>query len=258
VWAVVIGIDDYPGGGSDLRASVADANVVDATLAGYGVGPDRRVVLRNTQAPAAVIEDALRWLVAHAGPDATAVFFYAGHVRKIGRGSEAIVAADGRLVSDRRVADLLRPLQARTWLVLASCYGGGFNEALAPNRILTGAAGPNSLAYENASYGNSYLVEYLFERAMLQGRAPETVERSYAWAVDALRRDHPNRVPVQYDQIAGDLRLGNPPPPAKPPPPSSPPEAEQPPSPPPSTPPNDEPDPDGDCLITIGGIAGCD
>jgi hypothetical protein len=255
-WAVVIGIDDYPGSGSDLRQSVHDANDTDAALAAYGIPADRRVLLRNTQATARVIADSLRWLVSRAGPDATAVFFYAGHVRKLGSGSEAIVAADGNLVSDRMMADLLRPLAARqTWIALASCYAGGFDEVLAPGRILTGAAGPNSLAYENTAYGNSYLVEYMIDRAMREGRAAGSVEQSYGWAYEALRRDHPNRLPVQYDRLDGELRLGAPPAPA--------PQQQQPSSPPPQQPSNpDQPPPpppddhDG-CVLTIGNVVGC-
>lgn len=255
VWAVVIGIDDYPGGRSDLRSSVRDADDVDAALDAYGIPGDRRLVLRNTQASAAVIGDSLRWLVAHAGADATAVFFYAGHIRKLGTGREAIVAADGRLVTDVAMADLLRPLVAgQTWIALAACYAGGFDEVLAPGRILTGAAPAGSVAYENAEYGNSYLVEYMVDRAMREGRAPGSVEQSYAWAYDALRREHPNRMPVQYDRLDGELRLGAPPPAA----PSDPPSTPAPAQPPPTNPPQDPPNDDGPCLLTIAGVAGCD
>lgn len=256
-WAVVIGIDDYPGHSSDLRQSVRDANDTDAALAAYGIPADRRVVLRNTQATARVIIDSLNWLVSRADSDATAVFFYAGHVRKLRSGSEAIVAADGRLVTDRMMANLLRPLAARqTWIALASCYAGGFDEVLAPGRILTGAAGPNSLAYENSAYGNSYLVEYMVERAMLQGRAAGSVEQSYAWAHEALRRDHPNRLPVQYDWLDGELELGPAPAPA--------PAPETTPTPPPQPQPSDEepppspPDRSDGCVLTIGRVVGCD
>jgi hypothetical protein len=254
---VIIGIDDYPGGRSDLRASVRDANDVDAALAAYGIPGNRRLVLRDTQATAAVIADALRWIVDRAGPDATAVIFYAGHVRKLGPGSEAIVAADGQLVTDSTMADLLRPLAARqTWIAMASCYAGGFTEVLADGRILTGAAGADALAYENSTYGNSYLVEYMVDRAMLEGRAGTSVEQSFAWAHAELRRDHPSRVPVQYDQLDGELRLGPPPPPADSPPPRHAP-AEAPPS---SPPPEEAPPPEEDdsCLVTIGSLVGCD
>jgi hypothetical protein len=253
---VVIGIDDYPGSRSDLRASVKDADTVDYTLAAYGIPADRRLVLRNRQATAGVITDAMRWLVAHAGPDATAVFFYAGHVRHLGGSTQAIVAADGALVTDGAMAETLRPLRARaTWLVMASCYGGGFNEALGPRRILTAAAGAGSLAYENAQYGNSYLVEYMVQRAMMEGAAPDTVEQAYGWAHAALRRDHPNRLPVQYDELDGELRIGTPPPGSGRPRPSPPPPSS---SPPPTTTTTHPPDDDDDCLLTLGTLAGCE
>jgi hypothetical protein len=260
VWAVIIGIDDYPGTRSDLRASVNDANDVDAALARYGVPGDRRLVLRNTQANAATIADAARWLVGHASNEATAVFFYAGHVRKLSSQTEAIVASDGRLVTDAALAQLLHPLEARqTWIALASCYAGGFTEVLAPGRILTGAAGANSLAYENSSFGRSYLVEYMVHRAMLEAKAPGSIEQSFAWARDALQREHPDRMPVQYDELDGELRLGAPPqaspssPPSAPPPSSSGGQGQSPSQPPPSDSPKN-----GSCVITVGSLVGCD
>jgi hypothetical protein len=259
VWAVVIGIDDYPGRHSDLRASVADANEVDLALARYGVPGDRRLVLRDTQASSTTISDSLRWLVAHAAPDATVVFFYAGHVRKLSSRTEAIVAADGNLVTDATMASLLAPLAShKVWIGMASCYGGGFDEVLAPGRILTGAADANSLAYENSSYGHSYLVEYMIKRAMNQGQAPNSIEQSFAWAADALHRDHPNRMPVEIDDLPGDLALGHAPPRATPPP--------APTSggggtgsggsPPPPDPGSDPGNPDS-CVITIGSLVHC-
>ena len=39
-------------------------------------------------------------MVAHAGPSDTAVFFFAGHVRLLGPGRQAMVTSDGRLLSD--------------------------------------------------------------------------------------------------------------------------------------------------------------
>lgn len=254
-WAVIVGINDYPGHKSDLRASVNDADDVDAALAAYGVPTDRRLVLRDGQATAAVIDQSLQWLVDRAASDATVVFFYAGHVRKLSDGSEAIVAADGRLLVDRDVARRLRPLFARhVWIALAACYAGGFTEVLAPGRILTGAAGADDLAYENASYGRSYLVEFMVRRAMLEGRAAGSVEQSFTWAEETLRREHPDRVPVQHDRAEGALSLGAPPPPApaEPSPPTSPPPTSTPP------PSGDRDEDEDDCVITIGSLLACD
>ena len=259
VWAVIIGIDDYPGTRSDLRSAVADVGDIDAALARYGVPAERRLVLTNSQARAATIETALDWLVAHASADATAVLFYAGHVRKID-GDEAIVGADGDLLRDDEVARRLAGLQARrAWIVIAACYGGGFTEALAPGRILTAAADADSLAYENATYGRSYLVEYMVRRAMIEGAADGSIEQAFAWAADNLGRDHPERVPFQIDHADGEVALGVPS--AAPPPPAGGPPAE----PPPTAPadeqpaPDEEPPPSGDdsCVLRLGSLVTC-
>ena len=266
VWAVVVGIDDYPGWRSDLRASVNDADATEAALAAYGVPPSRIVVLRNGEASAATIRASLGWLVQHAGRDATAVFFYAGHIRKLDAGREAIVAADGQLVTDADVAWDLKHLRARqTWIALAACFAGGFTEVLAPGRILTGAADSSSLAYESAAYGRSYLAEFMIQRAMRNGWAAGSIEQAFAWAQEELRREHPKRVLVQHDLADGELVLGTPPPPqplpqsqptsaSGPPPepsPQQPPSEPQPESPPP--PPPGEPADDSSCLLGVLG-----
>jgi hypothetical protein len=266
VWAVVVGIDDYPGRRSDLRASVNDADATEAALLAYGVPASRIVVLRNGEASAATIRASLGWLVQHAGRDATAVFFYAGHIRKLAPGREAIVAADGELVTDADVAWDLKHLRAeQTWIALAACYAGGFTEVLAPGRILTGAADSSSLAYESAAYGRSYLAEFMIQRAMRNGWAAGSIEEAFAWAQEELRREHPKRVLVQHDMVDGELVLGTPPPPqpfpqaqpttaSAPPPepsPQAPPPEPEPESPPP--PPPGEPAEDSSCLLGVLG-----
>jgi hypothetical protein len=259
VWSVVIGINDYPGSSHDLESARNDATDMDAALARFRVPGQQRVVLYDGQATADVIRRALDWLVLNAGPEATAVFMFAGHVRKLAPRSEAFIGADGRAVTDTEVARRLSGLQAaKTWLVVAACYGGGFNEALAPGRILTAAASPNDLAYESSELHRSYLGEYLTHQALLQGRADDNVEQAFAWAWAGLRRDHPNRMPVQYDQVAGDLVLGAqpiPPRPASSPPP--PPSSSQPP--PPSTTTTTTPPRDSrQCLMSAGTLISCD
>ena len=227
-WAVTVGINNYPGSRSDLRSAVADAEDVNSALAQLGVPAERRVVLRDERATADTVRTALDWLVAHAGPDATVVFFYAGHIRSLGGGTEAIVAADGGTITDDEVAQRLSTLQARrAWIGLAACYAGGFTEVLASGRVLTAAAAENSLAYENESHGRSYLVEYMIRRAVIERRADSSVEAAFRYAEAELRRDYPNRVPVQFDNADGELDL-------RPPSSSTSPAPASPPSPPPS------------------------
>lgn len=244
VYALVVGIDDYPGSRSDLRSAVADADTIDAALSGFGVPAANRVVLRNGQARKPALVDAIRSLVATAGPSSTVVLAYAGHVRKVDGDTEAIVAADGGLLADDELAGLLAPSQAeRLWLLIASCYAGGFTEALGPGRILTGAADARSLAYESRSINGSYLVHHLVREGWLEGRAGRSVQEAFAYAKARMAEDGSKGRPVQIDHAGGALVLGSGNPAAgrttsggaAPPPPSNPPPQSQPSPPPPPT-----------------------
>jgi hypothetical protein len=76
--------------------------------------------------------------------------------------------------------------------------------------VLTAAADANHLAYENAAYGRSYLVQFMVREAMIQGRAPQSVQAAYAYARAELARRYPGREPVEYDRAGAaiDLRQG--------------------------------------------------
>lgn len=210
-WAVIVGINDYPGQASDLRGAVNDANDMDMALAALGVPAGNRLLLRDGQATAPMIRTSVDWLVAHAGPNATAVFFFSGHVRKVDRTTEAMVGADGGTVLDRELADRLAPLQAkRAWIAMVACYGAGFTEALAPGRVLTGAASADSLAYESSLFDRSYMVQYMIREALIERKTAPTVQAAFAYARSELAREHPGRQPVQIDSGSGvlDLRPG--------------------------------------------------
>jgi hypothetical protein len=209
VYALVVGIDDYPGDGYDLRAAVADADTVEQALAHFGVPAANRVVLRNGQARHAQVVGAVQALVRQAGPGSTVVLGYAGHVRKLDRDTEAILTADGRMITDQELADLLAPSRAdNMWVLLASCYAGGFTELLAPGRILTGAADAGSVAYESPSLHGSYLVHHMVREGWLEGKAGPSIQEAFAYADARIRSTHPDRRPVQLDQAGGRLRLG--------------------------------------------------
>lgn len=280
VWAVIVGIDHYPGGAADLRAAAADARAVDAALAAYGVPPGRRVRLLDHEATADNIRAALMWLTTHAAADATAVFFYAGHVRQVSGDpdrdgealDEAIVAADGNHVLDGEVARILAPLEARSaWIAIAACYGGGFDDALAPGRVLTAAATETNLAYENSALAHSYMVEYMVHRAMTQRHAPGSVQEAFTWAHAEITHDYPGREPVILDRAPRPVVLNHPSaPPARSPTttgppaggsPTPPPSQPQPnpgpsPSPPPAQPPEDD-SPDTSACTSILGMTIC-
>ena len=246
VFALVIGIDDYPGESADLGSAVADADTIDAALAGFGVPAGNRVVLRDGQAQRADVVAAVQSLAAHSGPSSTLVLAYAGHVRKVDRDTEELVLADGGAITDVELATLVAPARAgRMWFLLASCFAGGFTELMAPGRVLTGAADGDSLAYESPELGASFLVHHLVREAWLQGAAGPSVQEAFAHAEAALA-SHPDRRPVQLDQLGVPLVLGSgdPSAAADTAPPSTDP---RPPEPPPS-PPTSRPE---DCLLGV-------
>jgi hypothetical protein len=206
-WAVVIGINDYPGTEHDLNYAVNDAADAVQALAGQGVDSNHVLYLTDGQVTAPVIKSAVQWLNSHAGPDAVAVFFYAGHVGKMGN-TEAIVTSDGSRVRDADLASWLRPLAAKqAWITIAACYGGGFDELLGAGRVLTAAAGPNDVAYESSAFSRSYLGEYMLHRAMIEGAANDTVQSAFYWASARIAEDYPERQPVQFDDSNGHLDL---------------------------------------------------
>lgn len=207
-WAVVLGVNDYPGRRSDLRGAVTDAEDMSSALRSLGVPAERVVTLLDGQVTRANVESALRWLARRAAPDATAVVYWAGHVRSLGGGTEAMVLADGSTVTDTELAGLLDGVRARQgWLVVAGCYGGGFGEAVREGWLLTAAAAPGRLAYESSTYGRSYLGEFLVRRALWAGAAPATATGATRWAVDELGRTHPDRNLWVLDRTVGPVPL---------------------------------------------------
>lgn len=251
VFALVVGINDYPGAQHDLEQAVADANTVDAALAGFGVPAANRVVLRDGQARRAQLVASIRALVATAGTQSTVVFAYAGHVRKLDGDTEAIVAADGGLLRDDELAALLAPLTSQpVWLLIAACYAGGFTEALAPGRVLTGAADANSLAYESTSVGGSYLVHFLAQEGWLERRAGPSVQEAFSYAQARISELYPDRKPVQMDLASGPLRFTPPGSSSWAPPSGSTPSPAPSPSSPPSSPPTSAP-PKKTCLVLL-------
>lgn len=210
VFALVVGINDYPGSQYDLSAAVADANTVNDALAKFGVPAGNRVVLRDGQARRDQLVSAVKALVQRAGPGSTVVLAYSGHVRKLDSDTEAIIAADGRALTDQQLASLLAPSRAANmWLLVAACYAGGFTELLGPGRVLTAAADANSLAYESPSINGSYLVHHMVREGWLQGKAGPTVQEAFAYADARIKARYPSRRPLQIDRTNGRLRLGS-------------------------------------------------
>lgn len=206
--ALLIGINDYPGSESDLVSAVGDANTMEQAMVLFGVPAANREVLRDGQARRVDVVAAVQRLVQRAGPGSTIVLAYTGHVYKLDQDTEAIVTADGALITDQELAGLLAPARSSAmWIVMATCYGGGFTELLGPGRLLTAASDANSLAYESPHLGASYLVHHMVREGWLEGKAGPTVQEAFAYADARIRDRYPSRRPVLLGRADG-LRLG--------------------------------------------------
>lgn len=198
-WAVVIGTNQGGTSRPNLQSAVADATEMNTALRRGGVARQHIRVVIGADVTAPAIRAAISWLVAHATPADNAVLFYAGHAAWLSPKTQAIVTADGNRITDTQLAAMLTRLQTRrAWIILASCYAGGFEELRAPGRIITAAADANHPAYENSNLGHSYLVDYLIRRALHDNIGHESVQQAFAGARAALARDDPGREPVQY------------------------------------------------------------
>ena len=144
-YAVVVGIDDYPGSRNDLRGPVDDAMLVrDALVNRFGFSTDNIVFLQDGEATRLGIANAILRHLGQAGPNGTAVFFYSGHGTQMndnlgitgrydpesGNGvDEALAVYDG-VILDEEVNFLLQQIEADNTLVLVdACYSGTVNRA---------------------------------------------------------------------------------------------------------------------------------
>ncbi len=203
IWAVIIGINDYPGTDHDLASAVADAELMNRTLAHLGVPAEHRTLLTDHTATPAAITHALAWLAEHTGPADTAVVFYAGHADTV-TGQPALRAADGTPLTDTDLAADLAPVHSPLWITLASCDAGAFTALLAPRRLLTAAAPAGQAAYENTALGHSYLTAALLPHLDTH----TSIQAAFAAAVAELRaQGHADRLPALYDQTTQPLTL---------------------------------------------------
>lgn len=150
-YAVVVGIDEYPGTSNDLRGPVDDATLTrDVLVERFGFPAANIVFLRDTEATRVGIANAVVRHLGQAGPSGTAVLFYSGHGTRLEENlgltgatdpesengvDEALAVHDG-LILDEELGFLLQQIQARnTLVVIDACFSGTSTRA-----------GPNAMA----------------------------------------------------------------------------------------------------------------
>lgn len=135
VFAVMVGISDYPGSGNDLPLTAEDARKLQQALQRQGTLAAERVTLIDGQATRAGLRQAFQRVAAAAGPDDLFLFFYSGHGNQV-RGQVSATEPDGKnetiemvdgAITDDDLNEMFQQVRSRTaLLILDSCFSGGF------------------------------------------------------------------------------------------------------------------------------------
>jgi hypothetical protein len=149
-YALLVGIDDYPGTGSDLRGPIEDARIMHRVLVErFGFDPANIVTLNDANATRQNIAQGVAQHLGQAGPDGVAVLFYSGHGTQIGenigltgsldpeprgQGDEAIFVYgaeyESSVILDEELGYLIESIDAgRTLVVVDACFSGEITRA---------------------------------------------------------------------------------------------------------------------------------
>ena len=149
-YALLVGIDDYPGTDNDLRGPVEDTRIMERVLIEkFGFDPANVMTLRDADATRQNIAQGIALHLGQAGPDGVAVFFYSGHGTQIGEnigltgsldpeprgeGDEAIYIYghdfESAVILDEELGYLIETIDAgRALVVVDVCFSGEITRA---------------------------------------------------------------------------------------------------------------------------------
>lgn len=177
-WAVIVGIDNYPGKIHKLIGSVGDAWDLHDALVRAGWPKDHINMVLENSATATNIRNAWKWLIQHADDNSFSVFHYSGHVKQINSGNkdgdaealdEYLWPYDSQFISDGEFGATMRQLRGWSWVDIAGCEAAGLNDNVAAfNRFFTGSSMENEKSFESPQWHNSVYGGLLADFGLLQ------------------------------------------------------------------------------------------
>jgi hypothetical protein len=218
VYAVVIGINNYPG--HALNYCVNDADAFESLI--LEKAPDAVVMkLENGNATKQNIMDGLIALQSAVDTDDDVIVYYSGHGTNGHKGQSGIVAYDGvnggtGIIWSSELGSALKGIHAkRIAVMLDCCYGNGFAGDLnLPNVLaMLSSAG---LSGETALFGHGVFTYWFLVQGIDNGLADKTIENKYALtdskipfeeAFDYAFQNMTGQKPKVVDNVAGDYWL---------------------------------------------------
>lgn len=225
-YAIIIGISDYPGTGSDLQYADDDAKSMKVVLMEkYGFSKNNIILLLDSEGNRDKIKAAIDYLIVDRkiGPNDELVFFYSGHGAK-GRADDwdrnnvdqAIVVCN----QDYLGFDYIWDGELKSWFtgfptnriifIFDSCLSGGMSVLKSTGRIVNMACTANGLSYEADIWGGGHgqFSYYFAIDGMGNGAADLTGRDGNVTVEEAFDYSYANCVmqtPTIADGFADDL-----------------------------------------------------
>ena len=213
-WAVVIGISDYRGKGSDLQYCDDDARDMYSYLLAIGYPEGNIMLLLDGAAKAKAIMNAIDWLNSWEDADSEVVFFYSGHGSTYDGyddgdteyTDEAIVSADLYLILDGQLTQKFATFSSsKISITFDSCFSGGMNDFATPGRVIVAACSETQYSYDGTSTQQNGVFTYYYIDGLNQFN---TVEGAFGYAQtpahDFVEQNYGEQMnPQMYDQYLG-------------------------------------------------------
>jgi len=223
-YAIVIGIEDYPGTANDLQYAVDDAEDMRKVLVdNYGFQTDHIKFIKNTAATKTAIFDAIEEVENTVGAEDEVVFFFSGHGAKgrvddgdFNKTDQSIVVnndtqTDFEYIWDGELVQWFDsfPIK-RLVFIFDSCLSGGMSVLDGSGRVVNMACSANGLSYESADWGGGHgqFTYYFVEQGMNNRYAdvkPEDQQVTDEEAFDYAKANCQFQTPVIADKFTNDL-----------------------------------------------------
>ncbi|MEX2394209.1 MAG: caspase family protein, partial [Actinomycetota bacterium] len=205
--ALLVGINNAPGS-TPLEGSITDVKNMKAALLMYGFKESNIQVLTEGKASRTGILNGLSSLTARSKSNGIAVFLLATHSGSSG-GDLTFATGGGGRISRHELASHLGRVKGRLFSMLPTCYSKGYAlpGVIGKNRIAVFSSSADEYTWQMGGAG-SWLVYYMVKQAMVNKKAPGSIEKSFAWAKKEINAELAERAPIISDGIAGDLVLG--------------------------------------------------
>jgi len=160
-WAIIIGINNYPGTTVDLPWSVNEVTCFKNTLLDGGNWKEDHIkLLTDSNANKSNIFSAIEWLDSNEDFNDVSIIYFAGHGSR--NLTNYFISVYGSKISDEELNNNLDNLEGRVIVILDACFSGGFIEKLKDRkRVIITACEKNEATYQDSNLKSGFLGYFL-------------------------------------------------------------------------------------------------